>query len=130
MIFPNKPRVKFHNNPLIEVICQIHLVQDLSGEFGQPEVLIRLHDRVRSLLPLLHKRVVADLHINADTQHVSKIEKNTYEFSTFDGATKVVFDGTSVSCATSKYESKEDFFRFIFDFFDSLNALGFSTLSS
>lgn len=120
MLFPSKDRVKFHNNPLIEVICQIHLVQDLGGHFLQPKLLIALHDEVRALLPLLHKKTVTDLHINADSQQVTQSDKISYEFSSFDGSTKVVFDGESIAGVTSKYVCRESFFETLYKFVDSL----------
>ncbi|MGY5797722.1 TIGR04255 family protein [Rheinheimera faecalis] len=119
MLLTNKPRVKFHKNPLIEVVAQFRFaIADES--IHKPEVLIGIHDKVRSDLPLFNKVKSLGIHVNTEAQTVEQLEQFVYEFSTIDGEVKLSFDGQVLTCVTNRYSSKEVFFRYIFLFYEAL----------
>lgn len=119
MLLVDKPRVRFNKNPLIEVVAQFRfaLVDD---SVHKPETLISIHDRVRAELPLFNKVKSLDIHVNTETQSVEQVEQFVYEFSSLNGEIKLSFDGQALTCITNKYSSKENFFKYIFLFYEAL----------
>lgn len=124
MPFEQKPRVRFHNDPLVEVVCQFVFVSEIDeiGN-GHADKLVRLHDAIKNKLPLFKRSKNVSLEVNTDTQSVSQVETPIYEFSSIDESVNVVISPNSVSCTTTKYESKETFFAYIFSVYEALESL-------
>ncbi|PRO75187.1 hypothetical protein C6Y40_02400 [Alteromonas alba] len=122
MPFEPVSRVKFRKNPLVEVVCQLAFFSTVD-EIVNGQHLIKLHDLVKEELPLFKKAKSVSLHVNADTQTVSNIEKPVFEFSSLDESIKVVLEPDSLSCVTTAYESKEKFFGTLFKVYDALDKL-------
>ncbi|MDH5921077.1 TIGR04255 family protein [Vibrio splendidus] len=125
MPFEQKPRVRFHNDPLVEVVCQFVFVSEVEDfRSGSAEKLVQLHDSIKDKLPLFKRSKNVSLDVNTDTQSVSQVEAPVYEFSSIDETVRVVVSPDSVAFVTTKYESKEVFFDYIFSVYDALLHLG------
>lgn len=127
MPFEQKPRIKFHKNPLVEVVCQLAYVSPILG-FNDASKLVDLHALIKDKLPLFKKAKSISLHVNTDNQAVSQIEKPVYEFSSIDEQMKVILDADTITCITTNYESKEVFFQYITDVYEALNSLELITV--
>jgi uncharacterized protein (TIGR04255 family) len=127
MPFELKPRIKFHKNPLIEVVCQLTYVSPILG-MEDASKLVNLHAIIKDKLPLFKKAKAVSLHVNADNQAVNQIEKPVYEFASIDEQTKITVDADGISCVTTNYVSKEVFFEYINEVYNALEELGFITV--
>lgn len=122
MPFDSKPRVKFNNDPLVEVVCQIVFVSRIK-EMDTPNKLIQLHDSIKNLLPLFRKAKSVSLDVNTDTQKVSHTETVVYEFLTIDESVRVSISPDNMSFVTNRYESKENFFNYIDAVYKALDVI-------
>lgn len=122
MPFESKPRIKFHNDPLVEVVSQFTFVSAVQG-INEAENLIKLHNLIKDKLPLFKRAKNVSLNVNTEDQSVSQIEKPVYEFSSIDEKVKVIIDAESITCITTNYQSKEDFFNYIFEVYNALKQL-------
>ena len=127
MPFELKPRVKFHKNQLIEVVCQLTYVSPILG-MDDSSRFVELHDKIKDRFPLFKKAKSVSLHVQTENQAVEKIEKPLYEFSSMDEQTKITVDSEGFSCVTTNYVSKEAFFDNMSLIYNSLNELKFITV--
>lgn len=125
MPFESTERVKFHNNPLIEVVAQLNFAS-LVEDFLADEKLVELHTLISSKLPLFNKNNNVSLHVNADKNSVTQEIKPIYEFSTIDGLVKAIISQESLVIATTSYTSKEDFFGYLDFVYDAVKKVGVS----
>ncbi|EAW26717.1 hypothetical protein ATW7_16263 [Alteromonadales bacterium TW-7] len=119
MPFKPRERVRFNKNPLKEVICQLTFVAK-DEKYDTPEWLVHFHDLIRDKLPFLNKRNEVTVDVNTDTQSITEHQETIYEFSNLESTLNVTYDGQNVTCFTSDYTCKEDFFSVIELFRSSL----------
>lgn len=121
MPFEQKPRVRFHKDPLVEVVCQFVFVSEVEDlRSGSAEKLVQLHNSIKVKFPLFKRSKSVSLDVNTDTQSVSQVESPVYEFSSIDETVRAIVSPDSLAFVTTKYESKEAFFDYIFTVYDAL----------
>ncbi|GEM_PF-2434123 len=123
MPFEDKPRVRFHNDPLVEVVCQFVFVSQVDG-IEDADRLVKLHTLIKDRLPLFKRSKNVSLDVNADTQSVTQIENPVYEFASLDETVRAIINTDSIAFVTTKYESKEAFFGYIDCLHSALVELG------
>lgn len=122
MPFEQKPRIKFNKNPLIEVICKFNFISPIDG-MDNTDLLVQLHDSIKKKLPLFKKAKSLTVELNTDNQTVGKSEGVVYEFSSLDESVQVMVESDSITCATSNYQSKEEFFDYFLCVYNNLQRL-------
>lgn len=110
MPFPEKKRVKFTVNPLIEVISQLSFLTPYTADDGfNADNMASLHGSVKELFPLFDINKSVTVEYQAEAQTSTTHEEELFEFSNIDKSCKIILRRESVSIATPLYESWEEF---------------------
>jgi uncharacterized protein (TIGR04255 family) len=114
MPFPNKKRVKFNNNPLIEVVCQLTFSQKLYCKNSSFENdASSIHDELKSQLPFFTKAKNVSIEIGPNNQDVKQNEVEVFEYSSQDQTSKIVLSPESVALVTTEYKGWESFLELL-----------------
>lgn len=114
MPFPETKRIKFQNNPLIEVVCQLTFSDKLySDDESFSDEALLLHNELKSLLPFFVKAKSISVEIESQQQIVNKTESEIFEFTSKDQASKIILTPDSIALVTNQYESWESFYGII-----------------
>lgn len=110
MPFPEKKRVKFAVNPLIEVISQLSFLTPYTSDEGfSAENMSNLHESVKDRFPLFDINKTVTVEYQAETQASATHEEDLFEFSSIDKNWKITLRKESVSIATPTYECWGEF---------------------
>lgn len=114
MPFPEKNRVKFNNNPLIEVVCQLTFSQKLYGKDSTFENdAASIHDEIKSELPFFTKAKSVSIEIESSNQKVKHNEVEVFEYSSQDQTSKVILSPDSFTLVITKYEGWQSFYKLL-----------------
>lgn len=109
-MFANKPRCRYKENPLAEVICQLRFPEILAISANPP---VEFQEAIRAEFPGFVRRQEIPAPRITGTSGNLTIQKQTavinYQFSSPDGIWRVNLTGTFLSLTCSKYTSWEEF---------------------
>lgn len=116
MPFPEIERVKYKNNPLDNVLCQLRFPPILMIDSVVPS---NFQQRIREQFPIYNEKVEIEQEINAQfnlsnqNEIINPISKVTttknHEFVSADGIWTINLTRTFIAISTSKYVTWEDF---------------------
>jgi len=113
MAFPNVPRVRYENNPLEEVTCQLRFPSILRITAESP---VGFQDAIRNNFPLFSESSSVQLPagIPANISRVVRrdlgaLGKKSYVFESADRRWKIKLAQDSLSLISRKYDGWEDF---------------------
>jgi len=114
MPFPTTKRVKFHSNPLVEVVCQLNFLGKLyNSEEGFSKEASLLHDKLKTELPFFNKAKTVSVEIDSANQNVNKTEIDVFEFASDDQKYKLVISPDSLALVTTDYNGWEAFSKLL-----------------
>lgn len=119
MPFPDQPRVKYQQNPLVEVICQWAFDDQTQKAVSTLDAAIaaRIHDAIKDRFPLFNIAKRVGLEVNTQQQTVQQRDAEQYEFRSIDSSKKIDLNQNSVTLTTVVYDGwevfRDDFLYFI-----------------
>lgn len=118
MPFPNKKRVKFDRNPLMEVVCQLTFLTPYAEQDFTSDKIAELHDSVKRDFPLfdIQKSTISKVDLTAGATEVKREEEASYEFSTLDKEWKIILTKGFITVATPAYKNWEEFIGKLYGF--------------
>jgi len=109
-MFTNKPRCRYRENPLAEVICQLRFPEILAISAQLP---VEFQEAIRSEFPGFARRQELPAPRVISTPGNLAVQKQepitNYQFSSPDGVWRVNLTGTFISLTCSRYTCWEDF---------------------
>jgi uncharacterized protein (TIGR04255 family) len=106
MRFPDRPRVIYKSNPLVEVVAQVRFSRLLEIEQQLP---VDLQKRLAGAYPLLETRDTVSLKIGPQTQPPEAGRASLYDFLSPDRSLKLTLASDYIAATTEKYIKWEDF---------------------
>lgn len=114
--FPDTPRIKYANNPLVEVICQVRFPPVLKIEAQLPDVF---QERIRAIFPVYNEStsLFAGLELPAELLQIVRgtlppaFQKGPSAFTTEDGIWTLTLAKDFLALSTKKYERWDDFWQ-------------------
>jgi uncharacterized protein (TIGR04255 family) len=110
MRFPSSERVRYKNNPLVEVICQLRFPKILRIEKEPP---VDFQEAIRDSYPRLEASQAFDLAVPVGGQtnapSLSLNRGQSYEFLSKNGEWKLVLASDFLALSTPKYKQWEEF---------------------
>ena len=109
-MFANKPRCRYRENPLAEVICQLRFPEILAISANPP---VEFQEAIRSDYPGFIRRQEIPAPRISGTPGAMMVQKQpavtNYQFTSEDGVWRVNLTGTFISLTCAKYTCWEDF---------------------
>jgi len=108
MQFPDSPRVKYRNNPLVEVICQLRFPKILRIE---AEIPLAFQEAIRAEYPVFNttQSVPLLIGISSVSQSTFANQSRAYEFVNQKGDWKISLTSDFISLSTVDYQCWEEF---------------------
>jgi uncharacterized protein (TIGR04255 family) len=123
MPFPSTKRFKFHNNPLVEVVCQFSFASPVDAGVFTDENFVALHNEIKANFPQFKKGKSLSIKVETEKNSVIQEESVVYEFSSLDEKVKIITHHSSLSIVTTNYESREIFFGYVESVFEKMNKM-------
>jgi len=113
-LFGDSPRVKYRDNPLIQVICQLKFPTILKIQAEAPALF---QDKIRGVYPLFQppQAIMTDVQLPPELLKLLTADlansglEQPYEFSTVDKSWTVSLGKDFVALNTAKYQTWEEF---------------------
>lgn len=111
MPFPDQPRVKYQQNPLVEVLCQWVFDDKTKAELSNLDAAdaAQVHDAIKEKFPLFNIAKKVGIEVNAQQQSVQQHEDEQYEFRSLDNLNKVDLTKDGITLTTAVYSGWESF---------------------
>jgi uncharacterized protein (TIGR04255 family) len=106
MRFPERGRVVYASNPLVEVVCQIRFPRILEIESQLP---VAFQNSVGKAYPYLETRTTVTLSVSGSDPTPPRDTSVVYDFFTADREDKLVLGSDFVAVASTKYRRWEQF---------------------
>lgn len=109
MPFPEQPRVKYQNNPLVDVVCQWVFSGKTSGSELNAVSAAEIHEKIREQFPLFNIAKIVSVEVNPQNQSLNQFEEEQYEYRSADSSKKIDITKNRVTLTTTMYTSWEEF---------------------
>lgn len=130
MAFPEAKRVKFFNNPLIEVVFRLDLSSSIRSVLFTDENMTKLHELLKTKFQQFKKSKNIEVSVDTQNDSIKQSSKVVYEFESLDGTLKALLADKSLTVVNVDYQSRESFLELISFIVEQVKKLGLHSMES